>query len=397
MRRRRAIALGLGAALTFILLPAAAQDWLYDWRISTRPEPGSPSQLDLNQPQHWPVERVAGGAAIPLPRHRSACLSDAAMAPALAEIQRVKSYSFMVWRDGAVEFEYYAPGFGPDTRAEPASMHKSVLALLLGQALADGFIPSLQTPVSRWLKEWAGDDPRGAITVEQMLQMASGLSPLPFDLKPGSAYSRALYGADSLASPLATALVDTPGSRFNYASGVSQLLGLIVERATGQRYADYLSKRLWQPLGAAGAYVALDHPGGRARTSSALFARPEDWLRLGLLFVQRGQVDGREVIAPAWLDAMAAPSAANPNYGYQLWRASPHAPQRAYNSVTPGTVPAREPFLASDMLYFDGAGAQRVYVSPMEKLVIVRLGPAAFDWDDSRVPNLVTAAARHCR
>jgi CubicO group peptidase (beta-lactamase class C family) len=261
--------------------------------------------------------------------------------------------------------------------------------------VAEGIIASVQMPVSRWLTEWQ-DDPRGAITVAQMLQMASGLAPLLFDLKPGSAYSRALYGTDAVAMPLGAALVDAPGSRFNYASGISQLLGLILERATGQRYADYLSQRLWQPLGAADAYVSLDRPGGLARTSSGLFARPEDWLRLGLLLVQNGRIDGRQVIDPAWLDAMASPSPANPNYGYQLWRASPHAPQRGYNSVTPGKVLARSPFLAADMLFFDGAGAQRVYVSLAEKLVIVRLGAASFDWDDSLVPNLVAAAARNC-
>ncbi len=370
--------------------------WLYDWRLANRPAPGSPSVIDFNNAQQWPAERVAGRNAAPLPRRASACLNDAAMAPALAEIQRVNSYSFMVWRDGAVEVEHHAPGFGPDTRAEPASMHKSVLGLLVGQALADGAIPSLQTPVSRWLKEWA-NDPRGAITVEQLLQMASGLAPLPFDLKPGSAYSRALYGADSTAVPLTAALADAPGSRFNYASGISQLLGLIIERATGQRYADYLSKRLWQPIGAADAYVTLDHPGGHPRTSSALFARPEDWLRLGLLFAQQGVVEGRQVVDPAWLTAMSAASPANPNYGYQLWRGRPHAPQRGYNTATPASVPAKAPFLASDMVYFDGAGAQRVYVSPAEKLVIVRLGAGSFDWDDSLLPNLVTAAAQRCK
>lgn len=372
--------------------------WLYDWRLATRPKPGSPSLYDPVQPTQWPAERVTGVSAVQaLPRRAPACLNEQTLAPAIAEIERVKSYSFLVWRDGAVEYERYASGYGPDTRAEPASMHKSVLGLLIGQALADGFIPSLQTPVSRWLKEWA-NDPRGAITVEQLLQMASGLAPLPFSLAPGSAYSRALYGADSIAVPLSAALVDAPGSRFNYASGISQLLGLIVERATGQRYADYLSRRLWQPLGAADAYVALDHPGGLARTSSALFARAEDWLRLGLLFTQQGRAaDGRQVVDPAWITAMAAPSPANPNYGYQLWRASPHAPQRAYNSATPATVPAKQPFLAADMVYFDGAGAQRVYASTAEKLVIVRLGPGVFDWDDSAVPNLVTAAARQCK
>jgi CubicO group peptidase (beta-lactamase class C family) len=370
--------------------------WLYDWRLATQPKPGSPSVFDLNNTQQWPAERVAGSNAVPLPRRASACLKDDAMAPALAEIQRVKSYSFMVWRDGAVEYEYYAPGFSADTRAEPASMHKSVLGILVGQAIADGFIPSLQTPVSRWLKEWA-NDPRGTITVEQMLHMASGLAPLPFDLKPGSAYSRALYGADDTAVPLATLLADAPGSRFNYASGISQLLGLIVERATGQRYADYLSKRLWQPLGAQDAYVTLDHPGGHPRTSSALFARPEDWMRLGMLFAQQGRVDGRQVVDPAWLQAMSTASPANPNYGFQLWRGSPYVAHRGYNTATPATVPAKAPFLAADMVYFDGAGAQRVYVSPAEKLVIVRLGAGTFDWDDSLVPNLVTAAARQCK
>lgn len=370
--------------------------WLYDWRIANMPPMGSPSVFDPRQTRDWPAERVAGAPSAPLPRRASACLSDAAMAPALTEIQRVRSYSFMVWRDGAVEYEYYAPGFGPDTRAEPASMHKSVMALLYGQAIADGFIPSLQAPVSRWLKEWAGD-PRGDITVEQMLRMASGLAPLPFDLKPGAAYSRALYGADSTVVPLQATLADAPGSRFNYASGISQLLGLILERATGERYADYLSRRLWQPLGADDAYVALDHPGGHARTSSGLFARPEDWLRVGLLFAQHGEVAGRALVSPAWLEAMSAAGPANPNYGFQLWRGSPHAPQRAYNTATPATVPAKEPFLAADMVFFDGSGAQRVYVSPAEKLVIVRLGAGTFDWDDSRVPNLVTAAARNCR
>jgi CubicO group peptidase (beta-lactamase class C family) len=370
-------------------------DWLYAWRTASPPAPGGSSVLDFARPRDWPVERVAGHFTGALPRHASACLTDASLAPALAEIRRVRSYAFLVWRHGAIEFEYYAPGYGPDSRADPASMHKSVLGLLYGQALADGYLPGLEAPVSRWLPEWA-DDPRGAITLRQMLQMASGLAPLAFDLRPGAPYGRALYGGDNAAVPLASTLADAPGTTFNYASGISQLLGLILERATGRRYADYLSERLWQPLGADDAFVALDHPGGHARTSSALFARPEDWVRLGLLFAQRGQVGGRQVVDPAWLDAMAAPSPANPNYGLQLWRASPHAAQRRYNSATPVGVPAREPFLADDMLFFDGAGAQRVYVSAAEQLVIVRIGAGTFDWDDSAVPNVVTAAARAC-
>jgi CubicO group peptidase (beta-lactamase class C family) len=376
---------------------AKAWDWLYDWRLSTRGTPDPLPRHDPLAPAYWPGERVAGAAqGKPLPRRDGTCLNAERMVRAQAEVERTNSSAFLVWRKGAIEHEWYGPGHSAETRADTASMHKSVLGLLFGQALADKVIPSLDTPVSRWITEWAGDA-RGRITLRQLLQMASGLAPLKFDMAPGSGWSRALHGADSTQAPLNATLADTPGQTFNYASTVSQLLGLVLERATGQRYAQYLSKRLWQPLGAADAHVALDRPGGLARTSSALLAKPEDWLRVGLLFVDRGRVDGRAVVDARWLDAMAAASPANANYGLHLWRASPHAAQRRYNSTAPVGVPAREPFLAEDMVFFDGAGAQRVYASPREKLVIVRIGAASFDWDDSLLPNLVVAAARQCR
>lgn len=381
------------------LKPEKAVDpgWIYDWRLGNRPAAGTLPGHDPRQPAYWPAERVAGVAVPkPLPRRAASCLAPEALAPAQAEIERVRSTAFLVWRDGAVEYEWYGNGHGPEARLDPASMHKSVLGIAYGLAQADGFIPDLDAPVSRWLKEWAGDA-RGRITVRQMLTMASGLAPMKFDMTPGAPYSRALLGADSTALPLQLTLADTPGQVFNYQSPISQLLGLVLERATGERYAQYLSRRLWQPLGAADAWVALDRPGGLARTASALMARPEDWLRLGLLFVDGGRIDGRSVVPERWIEAMRTPSAANPNYGLHLWRASPHAALRRYNAATPVGVPAREPFAADDMVFFDGAGAQRVYVSAREKLVIVREGAGTLDWDDAWVPNLVVAAARACR
>lgn len=371
--------------------------WLYDWRQTTRPAAGTMPQHDPKHPAYWPEERVAGAAKPqPLPRRASACLTPEAMSNAQALVEKAGSSAFLVWRDGAIEHEWTGPGSSPETRIDPASMHKTVLGLAFGLAQADGFVPDLDAPVSRWLKEWAGDA-RGRITVRQMLNMASGLSPLKYDLTAGSPYSRALLGADSTEVPLQLPLADTPGQVFNYQSPISQLLGLVLERATGERYAAYLSRRLWQPLGAADAFVALDRPGGLARTASALMARPEDWLRLGLLFADGGRIDGKQVVPARWIEAMRTPSSANPNYGLHLWLASPHAAMRRYNAAVPVGVPAREPFLAPDMVFFDGAGAQRVYVSAKEKLVIVREGAGTLQWDDSALPNLVVAAARGCR
>jgi len=98
-----------------------------------------------------------------------------------------------------------------------------------------------------------------------------------------------------------------------------------------------------------------------------------------------------------WISQMTSPSPANPNYGFQIWRGSPYKANRAYSTSSPMfTVRAAEPFLANDMVYFDGAGARRVYISKQYHLVIVRLGDADIQWDDSWLPNAVIRALNQC-
>ena len=88
--------------------------------------------------------------------------------------------------------------------------------------------------------------------------------------------------------PLGLQLSGRPGEAFNYSSAVSQLVALVLERATGERYADFVSRAIWQPLGAHDAFVSLDRPNGHARASASFLAQPEDWLRLGRLDHGRG-------------------------------------------------------------------------------------------------------------
>ncbi len=95
------------------------------------------------------------------------------------------------------------------------------------------------------------------------------------------------------------------------------------------------------------------------------------------------------MIPADWVAAMTAPSALNPNFGKQVWRGSPHAPQRRYSASIAITIPAAEPFLAEDVVYIDGSGGQRVYAIPSKGLTIVRIGRPAMDWDDSKLPNII--------
>jgi CubicO group peptidase (beta-lactamase class C family) len=335
-----------------------------------------------------PLETVRGAPGEPLQAARpgAGSIRPAALDAAIAYVAPLHTQSLLVWQGGALQLEWYGAGYDRTSTSSPASMMKPVLALAIGAAVAGGRIRSVDDPVSAYLTEWAGE-PRGAITVRQLLQMTSGL------LKDGPATTdprgaELMLGVRMEEVLLQTPLVRPPGEVFEYNNTNSALLGLILQRATGRRYADWLSHAVWRPIGASDAAVWLDRPEGLARTACCLVATGRDWLRLGLLIKDHGKVGGRQVIDGGWIDAMTAPSPINANFGYQIWRASPYAPMRGYGGGG-SAVPASEPFVADDMVYFDGAIGQRVYISPRRDLVIVRIGRAAPSWDDAALPNII--------
>lgn len=314
---------------------------------------------------------------------------------ALRYAEDMQSYSLLIWRDGALELEHYFPPYTKELRPESASMHKSVVGLLVAAAIADGYINGADDRVGGYIAEW-DNDPRGDITLRHLLTMASGLEPLSAE---GGATSDAVKyifdGAAARATTLNRPLKGAPGEEYHYMGVASQLLVMVLESATGQPYADYLSARLWKPIGADDAYVWLNEEGGFPRGYTALLARASDWLRVGLLVKDKGVFDGKEIIPASLLDEATSSSAVNLNYGWQVWLGAVHEERRFYDDAkTSFSVLASAPFLVDDMIYFDGFGGQRVYISRSEDLVIVRQGVLRFDWDDAILPNLVVEAGK---
>lgn len=340
---------------------------------------------------------VVDGDTRPLIQDETALDADpeSKYADAIAYAEETGSYALLIWHNGALQLEQYFAPHTQDVRSEPASMHKSVLGLVTAKALSDGLIESVDAPVSTWLPEWE-DDPRGEITLRQLLTMSAGLAPLSYE---GGMDAPATRFANGVDDPIEVLLnlpfEDSDEAHFHYQNTVSQLLMLVIERALGEPYTGYLSREIWQPLGADDAYTYDFTPDGFPRGYASLLARPLDWLRLGLLIKDGGTFENEKIIPADTIEKMIAPSDLNPNYGWQIWRGAKFEAERYYNHEKSGFAAlSSEPYLADDIVYFDGFGGQRVYISRSEDFVIVRLGDTQLEWDDSRLPNDVIRALR---
>jgi len=389
---------GLLGLVIVVGVVIALSNWTFFNRLITFDRGTQITDFDWYQPK----ESIEGepGAALPMAAADARVFSDDAVAEIIAFAESQKSVSLFVWQGGAIQVAHYGENYGPDSRTNSASMHKSVLALLIGVLIDEGVIPSIDEPAATFITEWAEDD-RSQITIRNLLQMASGLDRPAFSVNPMSDAIKFRLGTNINEIAIKYPVLDPPNTFFSYSNANSQILGLIVQRATGMRYAEAMSKYLWSKLGTKTGFVWLDKEDGMPHTSGALLATGEDWLRLGLLHLNKGKVAGEQVVPESWIEQIITPSATNPNYGLQTWLGTTYEKQRGYGKGVPAAITHSEPFEVDDMVFFDGSGGQRVYIVRSLDLVIVRTGPGGFDpstgsftWDDSVLPNLVIRALR---
>jgi CubicO group peptidase (beta-lactamase class C family) len=335
-------------------------------------------------PIEWfePKEKVPGAttiAELPTAKLAQTPVRADAVSNAVNYAMNGHAAAFLIVHDGRLIEERYAPDHGPDKWTDSASMMKTITALLVGIAIADGKIPSVDEPASTYLPEWRKDE-RRKITLRNLLQMHSGLRPAGAYEDPFSDACYLALGTDLDYVVRNIPLVTQPGTKFDYNNANFQALGLVLERATGRRFADYLSEKLWQPLGNRDAAIWLDRPAGRARTFGYLFATGKDWARVGLLILNEGSAGQRQVVPSAWIKFMRQPSSTEKTYGAGIYLGPDDADD--------------PPFTAPDAVALNGRHKQRVYVIPSQKLVIVRVGPQikVKPWNDSLLPNLLTTS-----
>src|SRR4051812_2505966 len=371
--KRIALVLGVFGLLAVAAVGVfVASEWTYISRMRSHP---ANSILDVAW--YRPKEAVPGVShPVPLPAAGDAVRDAFAEAVQLAE-KKNASALLVVYKSRVVLGRHWH-GLRPGDQTNSASMAKTVTALLIGIAVGEGKIASIDEPAARWISAWR-DDARKRITLRHLLQMHAGLKPMGEYEEPYSDASYLALGTDSRYVVDNVPAVEEPGRRYDYNDVNFQVLGVVLEAATGRRYADYLSEKLWKPIGASDAAVWLDREGGTARTFGYLFARPEDWARLGLLLLHEGQCDSQQVVPPDFIREMQKPSPTEPTYGLGIWLADD---ERQRQDREP-------PFAAPGIFYLDGRFKQRVYIVPSRYVAIVRVGENAKGWEESALPNAV--------
>ncbi len=361
-------------------------NWTLLWRAFTYPD-----EPITTVDWYKPLETVSGVVDSTLPTESQSKIPQNTLKTIANYAQQQNSSALLVMHQGKLVLEKYWRGHTPTSVTNSMSMSKTLLALLIGIAIEEQYINSELETVASYLPEWSKDE-RAKITIQDLLYMQSGLRNEDDIDDLGSDLVQMYISLDAAAVALKIPAVQPRGKFFEYNNANSQILGMMLEKVTKKRYADYLSRALWQPLQARNAAVWLDRIGGTPKSFCCFFATARDWAKIGQLFLDRGRVAGKQVVSSEWIEKMLTPSSIEPTYGYHIWLKARTENRPSIHQT------ASEPFLAQDTFYLDGGSRQRVFIIPSKKLVIIRVGEQPNNWDDSFIPNtLVLSLSRKDR
>lgn len=274
-------------------------------------------------------------------------------------LDNLSSVGLLMIRNDSVLVEKYWDGYSDSSLSNSFSMAKSITSLLIGIALKEGKIKSLQEPVGNYLPEFTTAE-KAKIKIIDLLTMSSGSDWNESYMNPFSVTTEAYYGSDVYKAATGIAVVKPAGTFFSYKSGDTQLLGLVLEKAVGKSLSDYAAEKLWQPLGAEHpALWSTDHEKGNEKAYCCFNSNTRDFARIGKLMLDSGKWNGMAIIDSVYYLNSIKPCGITDEkgiscdyYGYQWW----------IDPVHPGIFYAR------------GILGQYIIIIPSKKIIIVRLG-----------------------
>lgn len=279
----------------------------------------------------------------------------------LDSLHLMQTTAFLVVQNDSILFEYYADGVKDTDISNSFSAAKSIVSLLIGCAIDDGYIKNVDQPVDELLPDYPNLHNKGLL-LKHLLTMSSGSD---WDEAYSTAFSvttQAYYGNNLPKLMKEVQIEEEPGVTFNYRSGDTQLLALILSRATGKTLSDYASEKLWKPMGAEAEVLwSLDRKNGMEKAYCCFNSHARDFARLGKLLLNKGAWQGQQLISKTYLSEAVTPANHLKDtkgkpvtyYGYQWWLMD-------YNNER--------------LPYARGILGQYIFVIPSKNAIIVRLG-----------------------
>lgn len=274
-------------------------------------------------------------------------------------LEKIQSIALVAIKNDSLLYEEYWDGYTDSSWSGSFSVAKSITSLLMGAALKDSSISSLQDPVGKYLPEFNQGE-KAKVKLIDLLTMSSGTDFNEAYADPLSITTELYYGFDAYKTATGVNMINTPGSLHKYKSGDTQLLGLVIEKATKKSLSAYAAEKLWHPLGAEHpALWSADHTGGHIKAYCCFNSNARDFARIGQLMLDSGRWKGTEIISPEYYSASVTPCMIPDEsgipcnyYGYQWW-------------IYPGK---------EKIFYARGILGQYIIVIPSKDLVLVRLG-----------------------
>ena len=277
-------------------------------------------------------------------------------------IEELNSVAFLIIQDEKIKYEEYWDGYNEHSLSNSFSAGKSIVGLLIGIALDEGKIKSLDQPVGDFLPSFRKGR-NTELSIRHLLTMSSGLNWDEAYSSPFSMTTKAYYGTDLPGLINSLEVIETPGKEFDYLSGNTEVLAMVIEAATGKRMADYASEKIWKHIGAHyDALWSLDNKDGMEKAYCCFNSNARDFARFGQLILNKGKWNNQQIISEEYLNEATSPANYLIDkgdrkpidfYGFQWWIIH---------------------YKGHEIPYMRGILGQYIFAIPEKNAVVVRLG-----------------------
>jgi len=302
--------------------------------------------IETGTPQPW--EKISSDEIIPFRKKE------------INYLNNKETYSFVVVHKGKLVNEYYGEGSHPRFRTNTFSLAQGIISLITGCALKDGSIRSLDQKVTDFYPVFSGEK-ENYFTIESLLTMTSGFYPPIQKNELLSTSLKAYYSQDIEKKILSKTLKNTPGEVWAYNGADTQLLSMILKRATGKSISNYFEGRIWKQIGAETPALWSTDDKGNEKAFCCFFATARDFARIGQLIIDKGSCKGTRIIDSQYINLITSPRKGlkdkNGNaiefYGMHWWLTT---------------------YKNRKVIYLQGYKGQYLIVVPRDEIVIVRFG-----------------------